>query len=255
VESLDIRYVLDRSVRNLSGGERQRTALARAVASGCKNLVLDEPLSALHQSLKKELWYVLKDIQKRYDLAVLMVTHDLNEAFFLGDVVSIIIDGNLHQQGNKGDVYRNPGSEAVARFLGVTNLFRVKAEDISEGSQSVDCEELGARLRLSVSVGQSAGELASSLAVGIRPEDVEILMPGDPLPSTTNTIAGTIRDVYEHEHSLTVIALCGSSLTTLEAAVPRSMSRKLAFSRGQSVQLRLPEEDLFLIQDAPRKNP
>lgn len=255
VESLDIRYVLDRSVRNLSGGERQRTALARAVASGCKNLVLDEPLSALHQSLKKELWYLLKDIQKRYDLAILMVTHDLSEAFFLGDAVSIIIDGKLHQQGNKGDVYRNPGSLAVAKFLGITNLFRAKAEGTSEDSQSVDCEELDASLRLSVPVRKSAGALAPFLVVGIRPEDVEVLMPGDPLPSITNTIAGTIRDVFEHENSVTVIALCGPSLTTIEAAVPRSMSRRLAFLRGQSVLLRLSEEHLFLTQGVLPKNP
>ena len=58
IESLDIRHVLDRPVSNLSGGERQRTALARAVASGCRTLILDEPLSALHQSLKRELWFL-----------------------------------------------------------------------------------------------------------------------------------------------------------------------------------------------------
>ena len=255
VESLDIRYILDRSVRNLSGGERQRTALARAVASGCKNLVLDEPLSALHQSLKKELWYLLKDIQKRYDLAILMVTHDLNEAFFLGDAISIIIDGNLHQQGNKGDVYKNPGSVAVAKFLGIANLFRATGEGISGVSPSVDCEELGATLRLSVLTAKSAGADSSCLVVGIRPEDVEVLMPGDSLPSTTNTIAGTIRDVFEHGNSLTIIALCGPSLTPLEATVPHSMSRKFAFSRGQSILLLLSEEHLFLIQGVPPKNP
>jgi ABC-type sugar transport system ATPase subunit len=251
VESLAIRHVLDRAVSNLSGGERQRTALARAVASGCKTLVLDEPLSALHQSLKRELWFLLKDIQKRYDLAILMVTHDLNEAFFLGDRISIIIDGKLHQQGAKGTVYGHPNSRAVAKFLGITNLFQATAQGVTGDSLSVGCAELGLRLKLSGLSGRSAKARASCSVVGIRSEDVKLLIPGGSFSSITNIVAGTIRDVYEHENSSTIMALCGPQATTLEAVVPRSLSRKFSFSKGQSLTFQLPEEDLFLIPGAP----
>jgi ABC-type sugar transport system ATPase subunit len=248
VDSLGMRRLLDRQIRNLSGGERQRTALARAVVSGCKHLVLDEPLSALHESLKKELWYLLKNLQRRYGLAILMVTHDLEEAFFLGDTISIIIDGRLHQQGSKGDVYGRPATVEVAQFLGIGNLFRGAVESNTRGPFSVYCEDIGATLRLPAhSVTATAAENAS-LVVGIRSEDVSILMPGDQLPSENNVIHGTIRDVFENGASWTIIATCGPSSTSLEVIVPRGMSRKLNASKGKSVVLRLPEEHVFLIQ-------
>jgi ABC-type sugar transport system ATPase subunit len=247
IESLGIRHVLDRPVSNLSGGERQRTALARAVASNCKTLVLDEPLSALHQSLKRELWFLLKDIQKRYDLAILMVTHNLHEAFFLGDTISILIDGKLHQQGVKGTVYRRPNSRAVAKFLGITNLFQATAQGIAGGSLFVGCAELGITLKLSGLSGRSAETQAPFSLVGIRSEDVHVLIPGGSFSLTTNIVSATIRDVYEQGSSLMVTALCGPYSTSLEAVVPGSLSRKFSFSKGQSVNFHLPEEHLFLI--------
>jgi ABC-type sugar transport system ATPase subunit len=248
IESLDIGHVLNRAVSHLSGGERQRTALARAVASGCRTLVLDEPLSALHQSLKRELWFLVKDIQKRYALTILMVTHDLQEAFFLGDTLSILIDGKLYQQGAKGDVYRYPNSRAVAEFLGISNLFRAKGPEVSGDSISVRCEELGITLNLS---GRSTEAFTPFSAVGIRSEDVEVLIPGGSFSAPTNRVAGTIRDVYEHENASTIIALCGPQAATLEAVVPHRLSRKFSFSKRQSITFLLPEEHLFLIPSAP----
>ncbi len=248
IASLDIRHVLDRAVAHLSGGERQRTALARAVASGCRTLVLDEPLSALHQSLKRELWLVLKGIQRRYDLTILMVTHDLHEAFFLGDTLSILIDGKLHQQGAKEEVYRRPNSRAVAKFLGISNLFKVKDPEASGDSISVRCEELGIMLNLP---NRSTEAFPAFSAVGIRSEEVEVLIPGGSFSSTSNRVVGTIQDVYEHEKSSTIIARCGPEAVTLEAVVPFSLSRKCSFSKGQSFTFLLPEEYLFLISGVP----
>ena len=248
VDSLGIRHLLDRTVRNLSGGERQRTALARAVASGCKYLILDEPLSALHESLKKELWYLMKDLQRRYNLAILMVTHDLEEAFFLGDTISVIVDGRLHQQGSKAEVYGRPATVEVAKFLGIGNLFRGAVKSNTRGPLSVYCEDIGATLRLPAhSVTATAAEPAS-LVVGIRSEDVSILMPGAQFSSESNVLHGTVRDVFENGASWTIIATCGPSSTSLEVIVPRGMSGKLDASKGKSVVLRLPDEHMFLNQ-------
>jgi ABC-type sugar transport system ATPase subunit len=246
VDSLGIRHLLDRSIQNLSGGERQRTALARAVASGCKYLVLDEPLSALHESLKKELWYLVRDLQSRYDLAILMVTHDLEEAFFLGDTLSVIIDGRLHQQGSKGDVYEHPASVEVAGFLGIRNLFHVKTERVAGDSLLVHCEDLGTTLRLTPTLKLASNE-TSSFAVGIRSEDVAILMPGELTPHINNVIEGTLQDTIENGPFLMLIVTSRDSSKCVEAALPRIVAKKLGLSRGSSIFLRLPEESLFLI--------
>jgi ABC-type sugar transport system ATPase subunit len=254
VDSLGIRRLLDRRIRNLSGGERQRTALARAVVSGCKHLVLDEPLSALHESLKKELWFLLKDLQRRYDLAILMVTHDLEEAFFLGDTISIIIDGRLHQQGKKREIYAHPQSVEVATFLGVSNLFRARTDPIARNYASVYCEELGIALSLSIDNGRSAIPEDNEFVVGIRPEDVVILRAGELSPNTANIMKGTVLEIFETGASFTVVATCGNRAKKIEIAVPRSISSGLTRAAGQPILIHLPEENLFPIDLAPAKD-
>ncbi len=232
VDSLGIRHLLDRSVQNLSGGERQRTALARAVASGCKYLVLDEPLSALHESLKKELWYLVRDLQSRYDLAILMVTHDLEEAFFLGDTISIIIDGTLHQQGSKAEVYHCPASIEVARFLGIGNLFQGTVESRTRDYLSIYCKEIGTALRASTRARTSTTADRASVVAGIRSEDVLIVMPGDQGLSEINVLEGTIRDVYENGAARTIIVTCAPYSTSLEVIVtPWHVQRTARFQR------------------------
>jgi len=253
IDSLGIRHLLDRSVRNLSGGERQRTALSRAVASGRKYLVLDEPLSALHESLKKELWYLLKDLQKKYELAMLMVTHDLEEAFFLGDAISIIIDGRLHQQGTKGEIYGRPLSLEVATFLGVGNLFCARIDSVNGDSLSVICEELGVDLNLSPRGIKSAVAEHDEFVVGIRSEDALILKPGEFSPNMNNIIEGTVLEIFETGALCIVIARCGSRSTNIEIGIRPRIWNGLSLFRGQSVRIHLPEESLFLINPASPK--
>jgi ABC-type Fe3+/spermidine/putrescine transport system ATPase subunit len=236
IEALAIGPVLDRAVSHLSGGERQRTALARAVASGCRTLVLDEPLSALHQSLKKELWLLVKALQQRYDLTTVMVTHDLPEAFFLGDRITIIIDGKLRQQGPKEMVYRAPNSREVAHFLGITNIFSITVPVVNGDSLSVNCPELGCGLKLPY-LSRPAAEVSLPFsAVGIRSGHVELLIPGESVSAGANAVAGVIREVYEHENVVTIRAICGPQGATLEAVVPL-----------WSITFRLPGKHLFLI--------
>jgi|GEM_PF-32437 len=247
VDSLGIRRLLDRRTMNLSGGERQRTALARAVASGYKHLVLDEPLSALHESLKRELWYLLRDLQRRYDLAILMVTHDLEEAFFLGDTLSVILDGKVHQQGAQERVYACPASVEVADFLGIRNLFHVTTETVDASLLRAHCEDLGVTLTLPAPARTPNSAEPSSYVVAIRSEDVVILAPGDVSPSTANVVVGTIQEIMETGPTLTIIATCGSRSKQIEISVRRSLGAGLSLDKGHSIMIRLPEENISLI--------
>ncbi len=107
-----------RSVRELSGGERQRVALARALAPEPSLLMLDEPLGALDRALRDDLARELRHLFERLGIAVLLVTHDHDEAFALGDRVAVVHDGHIEQIGTPVDVWRQPATEFVARFLG-----------------------------------------------------------------------------------------------------------------------------------------
>jgi ABC-type Fe3+/spermidine/putrescine transport system ATPase subunit len=105
----------------LSGGESQRVALARAVINKPKVLLLDEPLSALDESLRQNLRVELMDIQRAFGITFLFVTHDQEEAMSLADRMSILEGGSLLQVGTPQTLYDQPADPFTASFLGEIN--------------------------------------------------------------------------------------------------------------------------------------
>ncbi len=115
----------ERSVHELSGGEQQRVALARAIAPAPSLLMLDEPLGALDRALREQLVDELGALFRDLGLAVLLVTHDHDEAFALADRVAILHAGRFEQVGSPEDTWTRPATAFVADFLGwnVTRAF------------------------------------------------------------------------------------------------------------------------------------
>ncbi|MBN1243144.1 MAG: ABC transporter ATP-binding protein [Spirochaetales bacterium] len=107
-----------REVASLSGGERQRVALARALAIDPAAVLLDEPLSSLDPELRKRLRSELRDLQRREGFTMLAVTHDIEEAFLLGDEVALMDGGRVVQLGAPEALWLAPADAGVARFLG-----------------------------------------------------------------------------------------------------------------------------------------
>lgn len=123
VDFLDLRSLLDRSVSDLSGGEKQRIAIARALYSKPKILLLDEPLSAIDPTFRNTIMKKLKEIHKRYDLTTIHVTHNFREASYLADKIAIIMEGKIEQIGQPDAVLNHPASIEIAQFLGFKNIF------------------------------------------------------------------------------------------------------------------------------------
>jgi thiamine transport system ATP-binding protein len=113
-----------RDVTTLSGGEGQRVALARALAPRPGVLLLDEPLGALDGPLRQRLQADLRALFERLGLTVVHVTHDVGEAFALGDRVAILREGRLAQVAAPDELWANPADDWVARFLGIQNVVR-----------------------------------------------------------------------------------------------------------------------------------
>jgi thiamine transport system ATP-binding protein len=112
----------DRSVDTLSGGEAQRVALARALAPSPRLLMLDEPLGSLDRALRDRLAGELHDVLRELGQAAIHVTHDQDEAFAVGDRLVVMDAGRIERDGPAADVWRDPRTEFVARFLGHENL-------------------------------------------------------------------------------------------------------------------------------------
>jgi spermidine/putrescine ABC transporter ATP-binding subunit len=105
----------------LSGGEQQRVALARALVNSPAVLLLDEPLSALDQQLRQDMQVELKSIQEQVGITFVCVTHHQQEALAMSDRVGVIQQGRLAQVGAPREVYEQPASLSVARFIGESN--------------------------------------------------------------------------------------------------------------------------------------
>jgi thiamine transport system ATP-binding protein len=111
-----------RDVTTLSGGEAQRVALARALVLEPAVLLLDEPLGALDGPLRQRLQDDLRELFERLSLTVVHVTHDVGEAFALGDRVAVLRAGRVAQVATPEELWARPVDDWVARFLGMRNV-------------------------------------------------------------------------------------------------------------------------------------
>ncbi|MBF3220339.1 ATP-binding cassette domain-containing protein [Pseudomonas aeruginosa] len=117
-----------RRADQLSGGQQQRIALARALASRPKVLLLDESLSALDLKLRKEMQIELKRLQHETGITFIFVTHDQEEALTMSDRIAVMSKGKVLQVGTPSDIYEAPLNRAVADFIGETNFLEGQAD-------------------------------------------------------------------------------------------------------------------------------
>ncbi|MEA3558347.1 MAG: ABC transporter ATP-binding protein [Candidatus Thermoplasmatota archaeon] len=118
----------NRRPSDMSGGQKQRVALARALAVDPKLLLLDEPFGALDAKIRRRIRRDLKRLQKEIGVSMLFVTHDQEEAFEVGDRIAVMNEGRFEQIGLPRDLYDNPKSRFVAKFVGNMNVIGIPDE-------------------------------------------------------------------------------------------------------------------------------
>jgi len=144
LELLDIvgldRGLADRYPRQLSGGQQQRVGVARGLAADPNILLMDEPFGAVDPIVRKELQAETRRLQRDLDKTVVFVTHDIDEAFLLGDQVVILEKGaKIAQVGSPDEIIENPATEFVAEFVGVERGAReLRAKRTPRGTVLVD---------------------------------------------------------------------------------------------------------------------
>lgn len=107
-----------RKPSELSGGQEQRGALARALITEPRVLLLDEPFSALDENLRGEMRLLVRELQQRLRITTIFVTHDQREAMAVADRIALLLGGRIEQSGEPRDLLLNPRSVSAARFFG-----------------------------------------------------------------------------------------------------------------------------------------
>ena len=211
-----------RQPRQLSGGQQQRVALARALASEPRLLLLDEPFGAVDAKVRQKLRVDMKKLQRELKVPTLLVTHDQREALELGDRVVVMNHGRFEQIATPTDVYDNPQTEFVARFIGRTNVFQTVLEK--------DHSILPKGTRLNVMV---------------RPEDVLVNALSGPSGPQTPTLVGTITDYSFLGRTVRLeITLTNGTLCTV--ALPKGDALKKKLGLGGLVSLEIAACHAFL---------
>lgn len=160
----------------LSGGQQQRVALARALAPEPEILLLDEPFSALDAGLRVQLRREVKQILADLGITVVVVTHDQEEAFILGDKVAVMRDGELVQMDTPTSLYTRPSSAWVAGFVGEANL--VEGNIVRKAERThVRCD-LGL-VPIPSTTSESEYADGSLVQLIIRPEQLALSPGGD----------------------------------------------------------------------------
>ncbi|MDG6956314.1 MAG: ABC transporter ATP-binding protein [Nitrososphaerota archaeon] len=159
-ELLGIGETVDRRPGQVSGGQQQRVALARALVKKPDVFLLDEPFSNLDAQLRFSSRKFLKDVQRRFGITTIYVTHDQSEALSISDRVAIVGKGEVHQVGTPKEIYASPADEFTATFIGSPPL-NVLTVAVANGASSP--------LFIPVD-GMKDGEYR----VGIRPESMTL---------------------------------------------------------------------------------
>ena len=133
LEAFELGELANRKPAQLSGGQKQRAALARAMASEPRLLLLDEPTQGLDARLKRSFFELLHNTRKRSQPLIVLVTHDLDECFELGEYICLLENGKLVQAGDKEAVLAKPASVEVAKSLGIYNVIPAEIEALDPG--------------------------------------------------------------------------------------------------------------------------
>jgi ABC-type Fe3+/spermidine/putrescine transport system ATPase subunit len=180
----------------LSGGQQQRVALARALAISPAVVLLDEPLSALDAKLRQELRIELKEILNSVGATTIVVTHDQEEAMSLGDVVIVMDQGKIIQEGLPTEIYANPKTKFVAEFIGRSNWF---AGTLGNGVASGVREfETTGGFNFLVPEPDRNVLHDNEFEICIRPERIQIFRQGAEANADgkdVNRLIGTIRNI------------------------------------------------------------
>jgi spermidine/putrescine ABC transporter ATP-binding subunit len=214
-------HLAKRYPRQLSGGQQQRVAMARALVSRPRILLMDEPLGALDKKLREQMQVEIKRIHRSVGTTVVYVTHDQAEALTMSDVVVVMHQARIAQIGTPRALYEAPASAFVADFLGDSNLLAAKVLETSGDTTSV---VIGNGTIVHAPRGQESTSAGERMFLLLRPEDMLVRANQTPQDGC-ETLVGTVKEISYHGDAYKLDIAVGSDV--LKVKVPREQGTGL----------------------------
>jgi putative spermidine/putrescine transport system ATP-binding protein len=207
-------HLSSRYPRQLSGGQQQRVAMARALVSHPRLLLMDEPLGALDKKLREQMQVEIKRIHRSVGTTVIYVTHDQTEALTMSDLVVVMHQARVAQVGTPRALYERPANLFVADFLGDSNLLPGKIVQ-SSGDEVV--AEIGSGDTIHAARPELAATPGDRVTVLIRPEDMSVgTVKG--LTGARPSLAGMVRDISYHGDAFKLDVAVGDDVLRVKVA-------------------------------------
>jgi len=238
LKRLNIQHLAGQKAGHLSGGEAQRVSLARAFALDPDIIFLDEPFSGLDTPTRARLLEEFQALLAATGKTTVFVTHDMNEALYLGHRVAVLLDGKMHQVGAPDSVFAAPASPEVAAFLGLDTTVAGTVMTANNGHVVVGVQSQHVEAIAAVDAGRA-------VLVCLRPEDVT-LWAGAELPrsSARNQLSGPIIKLAPRGALFHVVVDCGFPVS---AAITRASYHEMGLSLGMKVTVTFKASAVHLI--------
>jgi molybdate transport system ATP-binding protein len=245
-DSFGIAAILDRRPAQMSGGERQRIALARALVTRPRALLLDEPMTALDRVTKSKILDDLRRWNAAHSVPILYVTHEREEVYALGDRVVLLESGRVVADGTPHEVLSRPQYESVAQLAGFENIFdcTVVASHPEQGTMRCEVRNSG----LTLEAPFTRVEVGQSVKLGIRAGDILLANAQPTGLSARNVIGGRITSLRQQDVTMIAEVDCGARV--LVHLTPGAR-QSLALEPGQRIWLVLKTYSCHVLQPIP----
>jgi putative spermidine/putrescine transport system ATP-binding protein len=227
---VQLSHLSARYPRQLSGGQQQRVAMARALVSGPRLLLMDEPLGALDKKLREQMQTEIRRIHRSVGTTVVYVTHDQSEALTMSDLVVVMHRARIAQIGPPNELYETPASAFVADFIGDSNLMAATIMGVVGDRWTVKTAD-GTLIHVAPpAFAASAGDRVFLL---IRPEDMTAKHVETGQPAQSDQIVGALKERSFHGDVFKLEIAMGREV--LKARVARQDGA--SFELGQRIAL------------------
>jgi putative spermidine/putrescine transport system ATP-binding protein len=220
--------------RQLSGGQQQRVAMARALVSRPRLLLMDEPLGALDKKLREHMQVEIRRIHRSVGTTVVYVTHDQSEALTMSDLVVVMHRARIAQIGTPRALYEAPANLFVADFLGDSNLVPATVVGVEAGGCAVQTR--GGDI-ICTAPSQFVPAPGAPVILLIRPEDMTVQATDGAASEGSKQLSGVVKELNFHGEVFKLGIAVGDDL--FKAKVTRE--RGSAFDVGQKVLLSWPQ--------------